>query len=452
MTKELMPPCNIGAEQRVIGAILLKSSSLAMVADTLKPEHFYRNAHSLIYGAMVHLYERRESCDQFSISDYLGREGKLQEAGGEYEIGMLFNRVINADLIEVDAQMVVGEWIRRQLSCASAKIADAAYHSETPEDALQLAEELVYGISKRKNVHDVARAGDIFTEIFDEVIDASTEDGAIVGVPTGLEDIDKMTSGLQPSDLIILAGRPAMGKTSCMMTVARNASMQYGRNVLVFSLEMAKKQLLQRLTAHEARVNLMRLRERRLTEEEKERVINVSGSILDASIWIDDTPAISIATMQSKIRRTLAERDIDLIIVDYLQKVTATRDGKRISSRYEEVSEVARGLKDIARTFNLPVLALAQLSRAVEGRADKIPQMSDLRESGDIEQEADIIMFIHRDDYYAGYDKKTGKSNSTRPGTADIVFSKHRNGPTGEVLLGFEANETRFYNLEAMEG
>src|SRR5260221_11340641 len=417
-----------------------------MIAEELDPRHFYKDAHRTIYTAMIHLYERHHSYDQFSISDHLDRQEKLEDAGGEFYIGMLIERAFECQDVLADAEKIIDTWTRRQLMETSQAHAYDAYHAETAAEAIENAEERIYAIAHRKTTHEIENVGDVFTEEFNELLKGEQIEGAIRGVPTGLHGIDGMTGGFQKSDLLILAGRPAMGKTSLMLSIARNASMDYGQHVLIFSLEMAKKQLIQRLTAHEARVDLHRLRMRQLNENEQERVINVSGSILDASIRIDDTPGLSLAGMRSRIRREMAQHEVDLVVVDYLGKMTATIDGKRIRERYQEVSEIARGLKDMAREFDIPVLALSQLNRAVEGRADKIPQMSDLRESGEIEQEADVIIFIHRDDYYAGKNDD-GTSKSNRPDTADIVFSKHRNGPIGDILLGFEDTQTRFSNL-----
>jgi replicative DNA helicase len=315
--------------------------------------------------------------------------------------------------------------------------------------ALEKTEEIVYGLGNRSIASEVSQAGSLFMEFYDQLGQLPTG-GSIVGVPSGLHALDNMTRGFQRSDLIIMAGRPAMGKTSLAMTMARNAAIQYNYGVLVFSCEMSKMQLIQRLVALQTGINVQRLFTKQLDSAEIDHVASVGHIIDEAPLWIDDTPGLTIAAMRSKIRRMLAEHQIDFIIVDYLQLMQATIDGKRIKDRLQEVSEVARSLKNVAREFNLPILALAQLSRAVEGRAEKIPQLSDLRESGELEQAADIVMFIHRDDYYAGYDKETGESRSNRPKTADIIIAKHRNGPVGEVLVGFEASQTKFCNLEEM--
>jgi replicative DNA helicase len=443
---EKMLPCNLEAERATIGSLVLYPEQISLVADILRPEHFYRDAHQTIYGAMLHLYERREPCDQFSVCEYLERIGKLEQVGGINYIGLSLTERVFGNSLEFLASKVIDAWSRRKLIEAGSVIVSEAYSAENAQEAIEKAEELVYGLGKVQSSREAVAVGDVLSSMFAEMTDERSPDGTIVGVPTGFYTLDQMTGGLQKSDLIILAGRPSMGKSSLMMNIARHAAMKYGRGVLAFSLEMSKEQLTQRLVAHEARLNLKRLRMKQLSSEEQTRCIDVSGAIVDAPIWVDDTPALSLSAMRSKIRRTLGQRDIDLIVVDYLGKMTATMDGKRIGNRLEEVSEIARGLKDLAREFQVPVLALAQLNRGVESRQDKVPQLSDLRDSGEIEQEADIVMFIHRDDYYAGFNPD-GTSKSNRPGTADIIFSKHRNGDVGEVLLGFDGSQTRFYNL-----
>lgn len=444
---EKLLPQNIEAERGVIGSIIIDPEAISLVADFLSAEDFYRDAHRTIYEVIIFLWERRQAADFITICDELERRSKLEEVGGASYITSLINHVPTSGNVEYYGHLVERSAILRRLIHAAGRIAAIAY--EETDHALEASEELIYGIAKNRRVAgESVPVGTIFNDILTGVLaEGSSTGGAIVGVPTGLRAIDSMTSGLQRSDLIVVAGRPGTGKSSLAMSLARNAAITYSRGVLVFSLEMSKEQLVQRLTAFEARVNLKRLRFRQLNEEEKVRVVDVSGHILDAPIYIDDTPGISLTEMRSKIRRALTKHPIDLIIVDYLQKVKATySNGERYKDRYQEVSEVARGLKDIAREFDVPVLALAQLSRAVEARSDKIPVMSDLRESGEIEQEADVVMLMYRDDYYAGYNED-GSSKSNRPGTVDLIFAKQRNDAVGEVRVGFDATQTRFYNL-----
>lgn len=442
---EKMLPHSLDAEQGVLGSILIDGEGALLVADFLQPEDFYYEKHQTIYRAMVHLIERHEAPDIITVSDTLEHQGKLEQVGGTAYLASLVSIVPTSQNVESYGRRVAAAGLNRRIVRAAGEMARLGY--EEADDALSRSEEMVYGLGNRSIASEVTSAGSLFADFFN-TLSSLPDGGSIVGIPSGLYALDNMTRGFQKSDLILLAARPAMGKTSLCMSVARNAAMKYGCGVLVFSCEMSKLQLVQRLVAMEAEVNVQRLFTKQLSDEELNRVTAIGHTIDAAPLWIDDTPGLTIAAMRSKIRRMLAEHQIDLIIVDYLQLMQATIDGKRIKERFQEVSEVARSLKNVAREFNLPILALAQLSRAVEGRADKIPQLSDLRESGELEQAADIVMFIHREDYYAGYDKQTGESRAARPGTADIIIAKHRNGPIGEVTVGFEAAQTKFYNIE----
>lgn len=447
--KNKMLPCKIDDERRVLGCLLVEHQALSLVADTLRPEHFYRDAHQTIYAAMMSLYERQEDNDYFSVEDYLERTGKLEAIGGSLYLGDLSNEIAVSARLETYVERIIDAYKLRKLIQAGGQMATLAYDAgDAPADAIiEQAEALVYSIARNDVVREVVSAETCVNEFFEWFKMDEPANGAVTGVPSGLHDLDKKMGGWQKSDLVVIAGRPAMGKTSLMMGMARNAAVDYGCGVLAFSLEMSRAQLMQRLIALEARVDVQRVRFQQVDEDEKVRIINAGGVICKAPIYIDDTPGMTLSAMRSRIRRTMAQYQIDLIIIDYLQLVQATMDGKRIRERHQEVSEVARGLKNIAREFNVPVLALSQLSRAVEGRSEKVPQLSDLRESGEIEQAADIVVFIHRDDYYAGYDKETGQSKSDRPKTADLVFAKHRNGSVGEVVVGFEASQTRFHDL-----
>lgn len=448
MTDKMLPH-KLEDERRVLGCLLVEHHAISQVADTLRAEHFYRDAHQIIYSAMISLYERQEENDYYSIEDYLERTDKLEQIGGSRYLSDLADATAVSARLETYVGRIIDTYKLRKIIHAGGQMVAMAYESgETSADmVVEQAEALVYGISSHDTVKEVVSAETCVNEFFQWFKMDEPANGAIVGVPSGLYDLDKKTGGWQKSDLVVIAGRPAMGKTSLMMSIARNAAVDHGCGVLAFSLEMSRGQLMQRLIALEARVDVQRVRFQQVEEDEKVRIIEAGGVLCQAPIYIDDTPGITLSAMRSRIRRTLAQHNIDLIIIDYLQLIQATMDGKRIRERYQEVSEVARGLKNLAREFDLPVLALAQLSRAVEGRADKVPQLSDLRDSGEIEQAADIVVFIHRDDYYAGFDKETGMSKSDRPKTADLVFAKHRNGAIGEVVVGFEASQTRFHDL-----
>lgn len=446
-TEKLLPQ-NIEAECGVLGSIIIDPDAVSLVADFLNADDFYRDAHRTIYEVVVFLWERRQAADFITICDELERRNKLEEVGGASYVTSLINGVPTSGNVEYYGHLVERTAILRRLIHAAGQIAAVAY--EQADHALEASEELIYGISKnRRMIGESVSVGTVFNStIFTDVLaEESSPGGAIVGVPTGLRVLDRLTSGFQRTDLIVAAGRPGTGKTSLAMSIARNAAFDYGRGVQIFSLEMSKEQLVQRLTALEAGVSLKRLLYRQLDEEEKTRVIEVSGRIMDAPIYIDDTPGLSLTEIRSRIRRALTKYEIDLIIIDYLQKAKATHSsGQRLQNRYQEVSEVARGFKDIAREFDVPVLALAQLSRAVENRADKVPVMSDLRDSGEIEQEADLVLLMYRDDHYAGHNED-GTSRSNRPGTVDLILAKQRNGEVGEVRVGFNAVQTKFYNL-----
>ncbi len=439
-------PSDIDAERYLLGSILLAPECIALITDTLRSAHFYRDSHRTIYEAMLHIYDRRDLPEQFTVCDLLSRQDRLESVGGDLYVGLLLSdEHCSQWRIEEYATRIKNAYKRRRLQESGALLVQLAHTAENADEAVATAEEEIYSIARSERSSDVVGIDQVGQEFY-QWFETMPQGGAIVGVPTGLEVVDRKMGGMQKTDLIVLAGRPSMGKTSLAMTLAKNSAKDYGCGTLIFSLEMNRAQLFQRMVAQEADVDLSRLRMGLLSEQERDRVTAKTSMLMALSIWIDHTPAISISSLRSRIRRTMAQHQVDVVVVDYLQKMTATQDGKRIRDRYQEVSEVARGLKDIAKEFDIPVLALAQLNREVEHRAEKIPQLSDLRDTGEIEQEADIVLFIYRDDYYAGK-YENGQSKSDRPGTADIVFAKYRNGSTGEVRLGFQESRTRFYTL-----
>jgi len=323
---------------------------------------------------------------------------------------------------------------------AAGQIAAIAYEEGDADIALDKAEQLIFNISQRHARSDFAHMRDVLAEYMNKLDQLHERRGTIVGVPTGFTDLDRITGGLQKSDLIVLAARPGIGKSSLALSLAHNTALKYHNSIAVFSLEMSKDQLAQRLLSMDARIDQQRLRTGIIEEDEWDRIVYAMDTLSESNIWIDDTAGISTMEMRSKARRLQAEHGIDLIIVDYLQLMQATIGGKRNENRVQEISEISRSLKGLARELNVPVLALAQLSRAVESRQSKVPQLSDLRESGSIEQDSDIVMFIYRDDLY--------NQESERKNIADIIIAKHRNGPVGEISLYFQANQTRFRDLE----
>lgn len=438
---EKLLPQNIEAECGVLGSIIIDPEAIVQVAEFLFPDDFYRDAHRTIYEVILQLYEQREPADFITICDELERRNKLEDVGGASYITSLINQVPTSGNVEYYGRIVERNAILRRLIEAAGQIAAIAYQEEDADIALDKAEQLIFNISQRHARSDFSLLRDILSEYMNKLDQLHERRGTIVGVPTGFTDLDHLLGGLQKSDLIILAARPAVGKTSLALTMAHNTAIKHQRSVAIFSLEMSKEQLVQRLLSMDAGIDQQRLRTGWIEDDEWERIVFAMGTLSEANIWIDDTAGISTVEMRSKARRLQAEHGVDLIIVDYLQLMQSlSGSGKRNENRVQEISEISRNLKGLARELNVPVLALAQLSRAVESRQSKVPQLSDLRESGSIEQDADIVMFIYRDDVY--------NPETERKNIADIIVAKHRNGPVGEVSLYFQASQTRFHDLE----
>lgn len=437
---EKLLPQNIEAECGVLGSIIIDPEAIVQISDFLRTDDFYRDAHRTIFEVILQLYEEREPADFITICDELERRSKLEEVGGASYITSLINQVPTSGNVEFYARIVERTAILRRLIHAAGQIAAIAYEESDADIALDKAEQLIFNISQRHTRSDFAHMRDILAEYMNKLDQLHERRGTIVGVPTGFTDLDRLTGGLQKSDLIVLAARPGIGKSSLALSLAHNSALKYQNSIAVFSLEMSKDQLAQRLLSMDAGIDQQRLRTGRIEDDEWDRIVYAMDTLSEANIWIDDTAGISTMEMRSKARRLQAEHGIDLIIVDYLQLMQATIGGKRNENRVQEISEISRSLKGLARELNIPVLALAQLSRAVESRQSKVPQLSDLRESGSIEQDSDIVMFIYRDDLY--------NQESERKNIADIIIAKHRNGPIGEISLYFQASQTRFRDLE----
>lgn len=443
-------PQNIDAEQGVLGSILIDPEAIEVVAGKLNHRDFYRDAHKRIYEVVECLYGQKTPIDLITICDELERrksEGRtttarnqLEEVGGGDYITSLINCVPTSGNAEYYADIVAEHSQLRDSIHASGQIVAEAYASgASAEDVLAKAQQKFFEIAvRRQKGNGFTGTEIIMPERISRLEYLHRHRGSIIGVPTGFTDLDRLTGGLQRSDLIVLAARPGVGKTSFAMCLAANAALRYGQKVAVFSLEMSKEQLGDRLIATEAGVDQQRLRTGWIEDDEWERVVKASDRIAEASLWIDDTAGITPTEMRSKCRRLLIERGVDLIVVDYLQ-LMRTSSEKKYENRVQEVSEISRSLKELARELNVPVVALSQLSRAVEGRQVKVPQLSDLRESGALEQDSDIVMFIYRDEIY--------NRESPRRNTADLIIAKHRNGPVCEIGLGFNATQTRFYDL-----
>lgn len=443
MLEKLLPQ-NIEAEQGVLGSILIDPEAIVQVVDFLRPNDFYRSAHSTIYRAMVTLYEHHESADFITICDELERRGELEEVGSASYITSLVGQVPTSGNVEFYARIVERTALSRRLIHAAGQIAALGY--EQADNALDHAEHLLYSLSSRSVQNGFKPLSDIMLEYMNELDMLQNTPGALTGVPCGYRALDRLTNGLQKTDLIILAGRPGSGKTSFGTNIAYNAARE-DKRVAVFSLEMGNRQLARRLMSMDSGVDMQRLRSGFIEDNEWDAVTHSGGKLGDLPIWINDTSDSPISSMRAQLRRLIQDQGVDLVIVDYLQLMDAEDDGKNHENRVQVISEISRGLKRIAKEFDVPVLALAQLSRAVEQRAIKIPMLSDLKESGSIEEAADLVLFIYRDDYYAEMEKRESK----RPNVADIYIAKHRNGPVGMISLYFKSDQTKFYNLEASQ-
>ena len=434
---ERLPPHNTDAEQGLLGSLLIDRDAIIRVAAFLKPEDFYHHANGTIYRAVFDLYNRREPTDFITLSDELGRREQLDAVGGLAYLSSLLNAVPTAVHVEYYGRIVERTATLRRLIDAGAKIVGIGYQEgiET-EDALDSAEKAIFDVSQKRQTKDFVSIAEVLDRFFDQIDLLQQNRGAIVGVATGFSDMDALTGGLQKSDLIILAARPSMGKTSMALGIAHGAAVSHGHSVGIFSLEMSADQLVQRLLSMETGVDSHRLRLGQIDDGEWDRISRAFGRLAEAKIYIDDQAGASVMDVRSKARRLQAEHGLDLVVVDYLQLMS----GRRTENRVQEISEISRGLKGLARELNVPVVALSQLSRAVESRADHRPMLSDLRESGSIEQDADIVMFIYREDKY--------DEDSEKKGIAEIIVAKHRNGPVGSVNLRFFDRTARFADLE----
>ena len=432
-----LPPHNAEAEQSVLGSLLIDRDAIIRVASYVRPEDFYFSANGAVYRAILELYNRREPTDFVTLSDELERQGALDEIGGIGYLSSLLNSVPTAVHVEYYGKIVERESTRRRLIDAGAKIVGIGYQSDVEAaDALDAAERTLFDVSQKRQTKDFQSIKDVLDRFFDQLEFLHEHRGEVVGVPSGFSDLDQLTGGLQRSDLIIVAARPSMGKSAFALGLAYGAAVQHGKSVGMFTLEMSAEQMVQRLLSTETGVDSQRLRLGMIDDSEWDRISRAFGRLAEANIFIDDSANASIMDVRSKARRLQAEHGLDLVIVDYLQLMS----GRRTENRVNEVSEITRGLKGLARELNVPVIALSQLSRAVETRADHKPMLSDLRESGSIEQDADIVMFIYRDDKY--------DENSEKKGIAEIIVAKHRNGPVGTINLRFFERTARFADLE----
>ncbi|WP_339322814.1 replicative DNA helicase [Paenibacillus sp. FSL W8-0194] len=435
-----IPPQNLEAEQAVLGAILLQSEAMITAMERVQPEDFYDASHQLIYEAMIQLGEENQPIDLVTLTSRLQDKGQLEDVGGVSYLAKLAHAVPTAANVEYYAQIIEEKSMLRRLIRTATQIVSEGYSGgEDVAGMLSDAERRILEISNRRTGSGFVAIRDVLMEVFDRVEVLNQQGGTTTGIPTGFVDLDKMTNGFQRSDLIIVAARPSVGKTAFALNIAQNVAVRAKETVAIFSLEMSAPQLVNRMICAEANLdaNLMRTGDFK-TDEDWAKLTMGIASLAEAEIYIDDTPGITVADIRSKCRRLKKEKGLGMIVIDYLQLIQGR--GKPGENRQQEVSEISRTLKQIARELSVPVIALSQLSRGVEQRQDKRPMMSDLRESGSIEQDADIVAFLYRDDYY---NQETEKKN-----IIEIIIAKQRNGPVGTVELVFLKNFNKFVNYE----
>ena len=435
-----IPPQNLDAEKSLLGAVLIDEEVLADAAEITHAHDFYDKNHGLIFAGMMRLFEKHKPVDLLTLTDELKRKDELEMVGGSAYLTELTNYVPTAAHASAYAEMVAQTAVRRRLIKASGDISELGYdESTTTQELLEKAEAELFSVSDQSTKQDLVSLESILTDSFDRIEELSKNKGSLRGVRTGYRDLDNMTAGLQKSDLIILAARPAMGKTTLVTNLAYNVATIEKKPVLFFSLEMSKEQLVDRMLADASGVDSWNIRTGNLSDNDFAKLSEAMGEMAEAPIYIDDTPGLSVLEMRTKSRRIAHENQLGLIIVDYLQLMQA--NGNHNGNRVQEVSEISRGLKLIARELNVPLIALSQLSRSVESRTPPIPQLADLRESGSIEQDADIVSFIYRPGYYE-------PDNPEVQNITDLIIAKHRNGPVGKVQLYFHPERLRFMSLD----
>jgi replicative DNA helicase len=439
-----VPPHDLEAEKAVIGAMLVSEMAVAAVAERLTPEDFYSEVHRIIYGALTHLYSRGDPIDQLTLTNELRTVGEFEKVGGRAYVFQIVESVPTAANAGRYADIVRGKALLREIIDVGSRITEDAFGE--PEDvskALDGAEQLIYGVSNRTLREHLSPVSELAPGALEMIQRLYEAEGEVTGVETGFEDLDRLTTGFHKSDLVILAARPAMGKTALALNAIWHAASEKNMPVAIFSLEMSKEQLVQRLISQTTRIPAQDLRSGNVRAEDWPKLVRGVAQVSRAPIWIDDTAGVTLMEMRAKVRRLLSqlkvrgEASLSLVVVDYLQLMVS--QGGRSENRQQEIAEISRGLKILARDLDVPVLAIAQLSRAVEQRHDKRPLLSDLRDSGALEQDADMVMFLYRDEYY--------NPDSDDKGIAEIIVGKHRNGPTGKVQLAWMEQYTKFASL-----
>ena len=434
------PPQNLEAEQSVLGSVLLDNEVYAALEGMLSPEHFYKESHRKIFRAFERLFRRAEPMDLVTLTEELRQTGELETVGSvPYLIG-LADSVPTAAYAENYARIVLEKAVLRELISASGSIMQTAYDAAMPlEQILDKAEANIFELSSSKRTHAFEGMNTLVTDTFAHINELFNNPDPVSGLRTGFKELDNLTAGLQPSSLNVLAARPSMGKTAFALTIGMNAALREGQTVGIFNLEMSGVQLVMRMLCSEARVDMSRVRNGQLSDRDFQRLADTAGKMSDVKLFIDDTADMTVMELRSRARRLMAEHGLGLVIIDYLQLMSGSGRSGAGENRQQEISTISRSLKALARELDIPVLVLSQLSRAVESRPNKRPMLSDLRESGAIEQDADLVMFIYRDEYY---DK-----NSEKQGVAEIIIGKQRNGPVGEVELQFHNAHVRFNDL-----
>jgi len=443
-TEGRVPPQAVDIEMAVLGAMLLEKEAIGKALEVLNENVFYKPAHTSIFKAMIDLFERSEPVDLITLSEELRRRGELEKIGGEYYLTELTGKVTSGANVEFHAHIILEKALMRQLIATSSEAINRAY-SDT-EDALALldnAEQRIFDISEQRMKKSFISMNTAVHGTMELLQSIHGKHSGVTGVPSGFADLDNLTGGFQKSDLIIVAGRPSQGKTALVLSIARNAAVLHDQSVGFFSLEMSNQQLVMRLICAEARVDAHKVRTGRLPEDEWRKLSTSVGRLYKAKIFIDDTPALGILELRAKARRLKAEHNIDFIVVDYLQLMQGPRAAQ---SREQEISAISRSLKALAKEINVPVVALSQLNRGVENRSDKRPALADLRESGAIEQDADVVMFVHRPEMF-GIAEEGGEPTE---GLAQIIIGKQRNGPTDTVKLSFIKQYARFENYKPL--
>ncbi len=432
-----IPPQNIEAEQSVLGSMLLSRDAIIDVSEIIKADDFYKESHKKLFDVMMEMFEKDIPVDLVTVVDELRKRNMLEAVGGIDYIASLSSNVITTANVSYYAKLIKEKATLRRLIEASSEIMELSYEGDDVETVLDIAEQKIFDIAQGRNTTNFSPIKDVLMNTFYKIEELYKNKGQLTGIPSGFPDLDLKTAGFQPSDFILVAARPSMGKTSFALNIAQNAALLTGLPVAIFSLEMSKEQLVNRLICSTANIDSQKLRKGNLDEDDWMKLAAAMTPLSKASIYIDDTPGIGVMDIRAKCRRLKLEKGLGLVMIDYLQLMQGRG---RAENRQQEISEISRSLKSLARELNVPVITLSQLSRAPESRSDHRPILSDLRESGAIEQDADIVMFLYRDDYY--------HKDSEKKNIAEVIIAKHRNGPTGTVELLWLAQYTKFVSLD----